>query len=142
MGALTSDPSDGTEPNIGILRHAPECPVAGTEVQDRRPVVGEVLHVGTTGAAGGSDQIVTRTHRGIERVATHDLVQMRRGQKARVDQRVEALKDELRAAEPYHGLGGGPLGGQERPCQTLPLHLDLPLLRPGDGVQLLQRARL
>lgn len=64
-----------TETVIGKLTHALVCSVAGAKVQDSRPVVGEVLGEGTTGAGRIFDQIVVCwIHVHVEGVASYDLV--------------------------------------------------------------------
>lgn len=62
-------------------------------------------------------------HRGVEGVAPHDLVQVRRGDHAGVDQGVESVDDELRALETQHrhSLAGAMLR-EERYDEGLPLH--------------------
>jgi len=62
-----------------------------------------------------------RVHGGVEGGAADDLVEVRGGDGAGVDERVEALDDELRALEAEHGgdvgcggvEGAGVLGGGE-----------------------------
>ncbi len=120
---VDGDAADGADADVGELGHAPVGAVAGAEVQHRRPVVGEVLGERAARAGRVGDQVVARrrVHARVERVAAHDLVHVRRRHRARVYQRVEALDDELRAAEPDHLLGGGCLR-EERDGQGFPIH--------------------
>ncbi|KAH8159689.1 hypothetical protein CIB48_g8568, partial [Xylaria polymorpha] len=75
--------------------------VPGLEVQVGGPVVAEVLAEGAGGARrGGRD--VAGGHGGVEGVAAHDLVHVRRGDGARVHEGVEPVDDDLRAPEPQH----------------------------------------
>lgn len=62
-------------------------------------------------------------HRGVEGIAPNDLVQVRRGDHAGVDQGVQAVDDELRALEAQHRhyLAGAMLR-EERYDEGLPLH--------------------
>ena len=114
---------------VAVLRHALEGPVARLEVQVRRPVVGQVLGERAGGAVRTLGD-VARRHRGVERVAAHDLVDVRRGDLAGVDQprtqhhkcqsrssllgrscqleggensRVKPVDDDLGTSEPQHG---------------------------------------
>lgn len=108
---IDCDAAVATEPYVGELGDALVGTVASTEVQDGGPVVGEVLGERAAGAGRVLDKVVCgRVHVGRERVAAHDLVHMRRADNAWVDERVEALDDELRAAEADHGLRNALLG--------------------------------
>ena len=84
------------------LRHALVGAVAGAEVEVRGPVVGEVVAVAAC-CAGRVVGNVGQRHRLVESVATDDLVLVRGWDGAGVDQRIDAVDDELVAAEPEHG---------------------------------------
>ena len=103
---VDGDAAVGAQPDVGELRHPLVGAVAGAEVHDRRPVVGEVLgeRAGRAGRVG--DQVVARgaVHARVERVPAHDLVHVRRGERARVHEGVEPLDHELRAPESDHLL--------------------------------------
>lgn len=65
--------------NVGPLRDPDQGAVAGTEVKDGRPVVGEILREGA-GCAGGllANVVSVGVHGHVEHVATDDLVDVRR----------------------------------------------------------------
>ena len=87
------------------------------EEHDGRPVVGEVLGEGARGAAAALADIAL--HGGVEGVAAHDLVEMGRRDGAGLDQRVQTLDRQRRAAEAEGGLGRA----REREGERERLHL-------------------
>jgi len=84
------------------------------EEENGGPVVGEVLGEGACGAASPLADVAV--HGGVEGVAADDLVEMGRRDRAGLDDRVEALNAQRRAAEPQSGLrrGGDREGEPER----------------------------
>ena len=76
-------------------------------------------------------------YRGVERVASHDLMNVRRRSAPRRHDGVETLDNQLRAREPEHiaTLGRGILH-QQRRCESLPSH-DVDVI-----LMLLTKARL
>ncbi len=87
--------------------------VASLEVQVRCPVVGEVIGK-LAGGAGGVLGDVVGGHGDVEGVAADNLVDMRRGDLAGVDEGVDPVDDDLSAPEPKHGhaVGATALGGR------------------------------
>jgi hypothetical protein len=80
------------------LRHALVASVLSSEVDVGCPVIAEIVG-GTAGGAGSLLGNVGRRHRDVEGVASYDLVHVRRRRPARLNERVEALDRDLRAAE-------------------------------------------
>ena len=109
------------------LRDTLKGAVASAEKQHGGPVVGKVLGKSTARASALGDEIVRRrVHGRVERVSAHNLVQMRRGNGARVDERVESIDHQLRTAESHHGhgaLAGATLHGDEGQGEDFPKHL-------------------
>lgn len=119
------DAAIGPETLAHELGHALVGPIAGPEVQDRGPVVGEIFRERAAGARGVRGEIVgRRVHGSVEGIPSDDLVQMRRRYGAGVDQRVYAVNDELRAAETQHlqHLSGAMLR-EKRQGESFPLHI-------------------
>ena len=88
---VNGDTAVGPESDVGELANPTICSVAGAEVQDGRPVVREVFGKGAAGAGRVLDEVVgSRVHAGVQRVSSHDLVDMRRDSDSRVDQRVDS----------------------------------------------------
>lgn len=72
------DSAIGAETLADELRHSSVRAVAGPEIQDRRPVVGEVLRESAARARRRRREIVRRrVHRCVEGVASDDLMQVR-----------------------------------------------------------------
>ena len=93
------------------LRHTLVASVLSSEVDVCCPVIAEVVG-GAAGGAGGLLGNVSRRHRDVEGVASYDLVHVGRWRPARLNERVEALDRDLRAAEsevvqPVEKLGIG-----------------------------------
>ena len=84
--------------------HAFVRAVGVLEEHDSRPVVGEVLRKGARGAGRLLRDVAL--HGGVEAIAAHDLVQMRRRELAGLDKRVKPLDAHRRAAEAERRLGG------------------------------------
>lgn len=104
---IHGNPPLALQSQVNHLRHPLIAPVLGPEVQVGRPVVGKVLGEGAGGAGGlGGRVVVTRRHGRVEGVAADDLVHVRGGEHARVDERVETLDGELAALEAHHGCCG------------------------------------
>ena len=126
---------------VTSLRDALVGAVAGLEVEVRRPVVTEVL-AELTGGASSRLGDVTRCHGGVEPVPSHDLVHVRRGDQARVDEWVKPVDDYVRAPEPQHGetsAGETPelgrrLGERREAEQRGPIHIPGPTLVLCDGL--------
>src|SRR5262249_50293880 len=73
------DAAVGAETLAHELGHAPVRSIAGSEVQDRGPVVREILAEGAARTRRVCDEIVIRrVHGTVERVPSDDLVKMRR----------------------------------------------------------------
>jgi len=111
------------EANVGKQGHLLERVIASLEIDVGGPVVGKVLRVGAAGARrlGWGIQRLG-IHGCVERVTTNDLVHVARRQAARVDQGVDAVKGQLRAAKAHQLLRSGKL--RNRPCgaQSLEMH--------------------
>lgn len=80
-------------------------PVSRAEVHDGGPVIAKVVGEGAGGAGRGGGWVVAggRVHGDVEGVAADDLVEVRGGGRAGVDEWVETLDDQLRALEAHHG---------------------------------------
>lgn len=87
---------------IRNLWHPLIAPVPRPEIQIRRPVVRQILGVAASRATGELANIAGR-HGRVEGVAANDLVHVRRRCHAGVHERIDAVDDELRAAEAKHG---------------------------------------
>ena len=87
---------------IGDLLQPLVASVPRLKVQVRRPVIGKVGAV-ATGSAGRQGGNVGEWHRGVEGVAAHYLMLMGRWDGSGVDQRVNAVDNQLVAAKPKHG---------------------------------------
>lgn len=83
------------------------CSVAGFEVHNGGPVVGKILGESAGCASGSLADIFGRVHGRVEAVTTDDLVEMRRGDDTRLDERVETLNAQGRASETEVRLRGG-----------------------------------
>jgi hypothetical protein len=79
---------------VGNLRNTLVASVPGLEVQIRRPVVRQVIRI-TARRARSQIGDVSLRHRGVERVASHNLMHVRRRGLARVDQRVDPINHDL-----------------------------------------------
>lgn len=91
-----------SQAEVGQLRDPLEGSVASAEVETRGPVVGEVIGVGARRARGeGAGVVSPRCHGGVERVASGNLVDVSRRNRARLDQRVETLDGEFRTFETH-----------------------------------------
>jgi hypothetical protein len=80
------------------LRHTLVASVPSSEIDVCRPVVAEVVG-GATGRAGSLLGDVGRRHRDVEGVSSYDLMHVRGRRPSRLNERVEALDRNLRAAE-------------------------------------------
>ena len=90
------------------------------EEHDGGPVVGEVLGECARGAGAPVSNVAVRdVHGGVEDITTDDLVKVGRRDFARLDEGVDALDAQGRAAESEGGLGGP--GDSQR--ERKPLHL-------------------
>ena len=65
-----------SQESVGVLGYTLVGPVAGLEVQDSRPVVGEVLREATGRAGSLVADVSARVHGCIEGISTYDLVKM------------------------------------------------------------------
>ena len=91
---VDSDAPVSAETEVRKLTHALVRAVAGSEVQDGGPVVGQVFGEGAASACRLLDEIVRcRVHGRVERVAPDDLVEMRRGDRAGAHERIETFDD-------------------------------------------------
>ncbi len=135
------DAALGTETLARELGHALVRPVAGSEVEDRGPVVREVFRERAAGARGFRGEIVRRrVHGGVEGIAPDDLVKMRRRYRAGTYQRVQTVDDELRATEAHHlqhSLAGTMLH-EECKGESFPLHLGRNEMLPSVKIESLQ----
>lgn len=109
--------------------------IAGLEVEVGSPVVGKVLGELASRASRRVGHVAGR-HGGVEAIAADNLVDVRRGDGSRVDQRVETVNDELGASEPQHrqpaaaaelGHGIGERG--EKRKEGSAIHVDSTLLK-------------
>ena len=132
---IHGDAAVAPQPLFLVLGHALEAAVAGAEEEHGGPVVGEVLAEGAARARRlGREVVRGRVHGRVEGVAADDLVQMRRGDRPRVDEGVDAVDHQLRAAESHHGEASrgrrrpGRLArdmvGQQGQRDRLPLHFE------------------
>lgn len=106
---------------VGNLRHALIRPVTRAEVHVGGPVVGEVVAVGTSGAACELGDVL-RGHGYVEGVSSDDLVEVRGGELPGVYEGVDAVDDDLGAAEAEHGWSGGGEAGEAREDEGVPEH--------------------
>jgi hypothetical protein len=84
--------------SVRDLRNALVTPIPRLEVQVGGPVVGKVVSRSTRRARGDLGNVRVG-HGGVEGIAADDLVHVRRGDLARVNEGVEALDGDLRAPE-------------------------------------------
>ena len=90
------------ELSVRDLRYSFVRSISGLEVEVGRPVVGKILGVATCGARRLLGDIC-HLHCSVEGITTDNLMQMRRGSLAGIDERIDTINGELRAAEPQHG---------------------------------------
>ena len=83
------------------LRNPLVTAIASLKVEVGSPVVGEIFRVAARGA-GGELTDVGVGDSDVESVASDDLVQVRRWELSWVDERVDSIDDQLRAAETQH----------------------------------------
>lgn len=83
------------------LRHTLVGSVARLEVQVGRPVVAEIFRESTRGAGSLGPDVAGHGH--VERVAAYDLVDVGRGDQARVHEGIDPVNDDLCTPEPQHG---------------------------------------
>lgn len=103
---------------VADLTGAVEAAVLVLEVHGGGPVVGLVLGVGARRAARAARQVVlAHGHGRLERVATDNLVDVRRVGHAGKDEGVGALDHELGAGEAQHVELGGSIVCQAGDCQ-------------------------
>lgn len=105
------------------------CAVLRLEVQVRGPVVGEILRE-LAGCAGCGVRDVTGGHGDVEAVSSDDLVDVGRGDLARVDEGVKTVDDDLGAPESQHGhatlatVVGRRFGERHEGEEAGPMHFD------------------
>ncbi len=100
-------------PTVADLGDAVVGAVLGLEKHDGRPVVGLVLVEAARRARRPLGQVVVnRCHGQVERVAAHDLMEMRRVAKAGIDKGVNPVYHKLGTGETQHVLRGGAVGQQ------------------------------
>jgi hypothetical protein len=100
----------GAQAQIDYLGNSLEGAVACLEVDIGGPVVGKVLRVSAAGASRHRRGVVHGGgHGGVERVASHDLMHVCRGDIARLDQGVDLVDGQLGAAEAHQLLRRGEL---------------------------------
>jgi hypothetical protein len=105
--------------SICIDWHAFVSPVAGLEIENRGPVIGEVLGEEASRAIRFVAERPRGVHGGIEGISAHNLVQMGRRDLARLNKGIEALDADGGASESETGLGRRHEGKREEK----PLHL-------------------
>lgn len=86
---------------MASLRNTLVSAIACLEIEVRCPVVAEIL-TELAGSAGSNIGDITGGHRSIEGVSSHNLVNVWRGDQARVDKGVEPVNNDIRASEPQH----------------------------------------
>jgi hypothetical protein len=106
---------------LGIVRVGA---VLGLEEHDCSPVVRLVLNEVAACASRELGWILAGIHGDVERVTSHDLVEMRSVLYARVDKRICSLNDKLRASETQHVLSGSILRESRSSEEGGPLHRD------------------
>ena len=91
--------------------------VLGLEEEVCGPVVGEVLGK-AAGGAGGLAGDVAGGHGHVERVSSDDLVDVRRGDLAGVDQGVETVDNHLSTSESQHGKSTAATAAAAEPTEA------------------------
>jgi len=106
---------------VTMLLHPLESAVLGAEVQIRGPVVGKVLAEHAARARGLLRHVFGR-HGGVEVVASHNLVHVRGRDLAGIDEGVQAVDDDVAAAEPQHRLALLGLDEADQGEESSPTH--------------------
>jgi len=95
------------ETDIGRLANPVEAAIAGSEVQDGCPVVGEIFGEGARRACGLSGNVLV--HLGTKGIAADNLMEMRALVCSRVDEAIKIRFGQHRKSsppEPARGIGG------------------------------------
>jgi hypothetical protein len=87
---------------VGNLRHTLKGAVLVLKVNVGGPVVRKILRIAASSTASKLANVGGR-HGRVKGISSHNLMHVRRRHRARVDQGIKTVNDELAASEPQHG---------------------------------------